>query len=81
MLVELSNGKIASGSEDRTIKIWDPNTGKSLHTLEGHTGVDDSIIELSDGKIASCSMDNTIKIWDTNTWECLRTLEGHTRFS
>lgn len=29
---------IVSGSFDHTVKIWDSETGKCLHTLEGHTG-------------------------------------------
>ena len=30
--------RLFSGSGDRTIKLWDPQTGKELQTLRGHTG-------------------------------------------
>ena len=29
---------LASGSEDKTIKLWDVATGKERATLKGHTG-------------------------------------------
>ena len=29
--------QIATGSFDKTAKIWDTNTGKRLHTLKGHS--------------------------------------------
>ncbi len=28
---------LASGSDDNTVKLWDPASGKLLRTLEGHT--------------------------------------------
>ena len=29
---------IASGSYDKTIKLWDVNTGEEIRTLKGHSG-------------------------------------------
>ena len=56
--------KIISGSEDKTIKIWDANTGACLKTLEGHKYGVSSVAYSPDGtKIISGSWDNTIKIW------------------
>ena len=56
--------KIISGSFDKTIKIWDANTGECLETLEGHSGSVKSVSYSPDGKnIISGSDDKTIKIW------------------
>ena len=33
----LSNGRIVSGSDDNTLKVWDPSSGKCHGTLSGHT--------------------------------------------
>ena len=70
--------KIVSTSADRTIKIWDANTGSCLQTLTGHTYNVRSASYSPDGrKIVSASADNTIKIWDANTGKCLQTLKEH----
>ncbi|MDJ0501064.1 MAG: AAA family ATPase, partial [Nostocales cyanobacterium LE14-WE4] len=60
--------KLASGSGDKTIKIWDVTTGKVLNTLKGHEGYVLSVGFSPDGKqLASGSGDKTIKIWDVTT--------------
>lgn len=33
----MSGGTIISGSTDRTLKVWDAETGECIHTLNGHT--------------------------------------------
>lgn len=57
---------LASGSEDNTIRIWDPKIGTCLRVLTGHTNCVASIIRFVDGTIVSSSYDHTIKIWDPN---------------
>ena len=71
--------RIVSASQDKTVRIWDAQTGKLLQTLEGHTGWVYSASFSPDGKrIDSASMDNTIRIWDAQTGELMQALKGHT---
>ena len=57
---------VASGSSDRTVKLWDPATGAVRRTLEGHS---DSIMAVAfspDGRlVASGSRDKTVRLWDS----------------
>jgi WD40 repeat protein len=55
---------LASGSQDKTIKLWDVKTGKERATLKGHTEIVWSVAYSPDGKtLASGSYDKTIKLW------------------
>jgi len=58
---------LASGSDDRTIRLWDTKTGQSTKVLNGHTGSVRSLTVLQDGTLASGSEDKTIRLWDTRT--------------
>ncbi|KAL6901147.1 vegetative incompatibility protein HET-E-1 [Trichoderma evansii] len=70
--------KLASASEDKTIKIWDAVTGACIQTIMGHNDAVSFVTSSQDGiKLASISYDNTIKIWDATTGICLQTLMGH----
>ncbi|RLG04612.1 MAG: hypothetical protein DRN68_09640, partial [Thaumarchaeota archaeon] len=69
---------LASGSSDKTIKLWNVETGKCIRTLTGHADSVYSVAFSPDGRyLASGSWDKTIKLWDVGTGECIRTLEGH----
>ena len=76
-LIQLTNGKIASCSEDRSIKLRDLNTSQCINSLKGHTKAVRCLIQLNDNKIASCSFDKRIKIWDLKTNKNTVTLKGH----
>lgn len=69
---------VASGSQDRTIKLWDVNTGKLLNVCRGHKrGIWSVTFSDVDKIIASASGDGTIRVWNVNNGSCLRTMEGH----
>jgi WD40 repeat protein len=72
------SSRVASGSDDKTIKIWDAHTGACLQTLEGHDSSVNSVVFSHDSsRVASGSDDQTIMIWDAHIGACLQTLEGH----
>jgi hypothetical protein len=55
--------RIATASDDRTAKIWDPDTGEMLLTLTGHTGPVAGVAFNNDGtRIATASTDATTKL-------------------
>ncbi|KAG8792969.1 hypothetical protein FRC12_004338 [Ceratobasidium sp. 428] len=66
--------RIASGSEDRTISLWNIETGKLVFgPLTGHTRAITSVIFSYDNRfIVSGSEDFTIRIWDAQTGETAR---------
>ena len=76
-LAELAGGRLASGSLNRTIKIWDIATRACVATLEGHEDSVFSLAVLGGGRLASASADRMIKIWDLAEGACMATLEGH----
>ena len=72
--------RIATGSEDKTVKVWDAQTGQELLTLKGHTGeVDERGVQpRRQAHRLSGSKDQTVKVWDATTGQELLTLKGHT---
>jgi WD40 repeat protein len=72
--------RIASGSYDNTIFVWDAETGEIvLGPLKGHTSTVISVAFSSDGKqIVSGSRDNMIRVWDIEAGQVhLGPLKGH----
>ncbi|MHA1819133.1 MAG: WD40 repeat domain-containing protein, partial [Promethearchaeota archaeon] len=56
---------IASGSYDKTIKVWEAASGHLVNTLIGHSSSVESVCYSPDGKyIALGSYDKTIKVWE-----------------
>jgi hypothetical protein len=76
-LAVLPNGKLASGSYDRTIRIWDIATQRCESTLRGHDSSVYSLAVLPHGKLASGSYDKTIRIWNISSRQCEMVLRGH----
>jgi WD40 repeat protein len=59
---------IASGSEDKTVRVWNASTGvETLQALRGHDDWVRSVAFSHDGsRIISASNDKTIRVWDAS---------------
>ena len=69
---------LASGSWDKTIKLWDVPSQRPIATLTGHSSYVNSVAFSPDGRmLASGSRDNTIKLWDVQSQKQIATLTGH----
>ena len=71
---------LASASNDRTVRIWDPATGVTERTLVGHTSAVYGVcaVRVEDRELlASASDDRTVRIWDPATGYPLHVIPVH----
>jgi WD40 repeat protein len=73
------NGRHAiSASLDKTLRVWDLETGRILRILEGHSHAVNGVAISPDGQSAvSACEDKTLKVWNLESGCILCTLEGH----
>lgn len=79
MCVQFCDGSnvLMTGSYDKTVCIWNLETGELVRKLTGHTRCVRAL-QFDEAKLVTASMDQTLKIWNWQTGKCIRTLEGHT---
>lgn len=70
------NIRVASGSQDGAIIIWNLDTG-TRNKLTGHTGPVTSLLYMDNDKLISGSHDQTLMVWNLKTMSCTNKLEGH----
>jgi len=69
--------RLASGSKDTHVRIWNVAAGRCERILSGHTKSVTVVRWGGNGWIYSASQDRTIKVWEADTGRMLRTLDGH----
>ena len=76
---------LAAASQDGTVKIWDPTSGKNFLTRKNRDlgrlplkGVQSVAFSPDGQRLASAGEDNTVKVWDALTAQDILALKGHT---
>ena len=74
--ITFNSTTLITGSLDKTIKIWNFQTGQCISTYRGHT---DAVLSIDScgSYIASGSADKTVRVWHIDSRTCY-TLKGHT---
>jgi WD40 repeat protein/DNA-binding SARP family transcriptional activator len=74
--------RLASASDDGTLRLWDMQSGEIRHVLLDHSQSVTALAFTPDGQLlASGSTDQTIKCWDVESGVCLQTLRATGRFA
>jgi WD40 repeat protein len=76
VIVTQDGRHVASGGQDATVRLWDIQTGKLVHTFIGHEGPVYGLVATSDGRrIFSVSdRDPAVRVWDVEGGTALNTL-------
>ena len=73
------NGRmIASGSGDKTVRLWDLPTNQQVMQLTIEDGVTTVAISPDNTLVAAGSLDKSVRVWDTSSGALLERLDGET---
>lgn len=68
---------ICSGSNNKSLKLWDATKFECERTLYGHGTIYCCAFSADSATVLSGSDDETLKLWSVATGECIRTFTGH----
>jgi WD40 repeat protein len=78
-LLALPDGRVVSGSTDKTVRVWDVLRSVCERVLKGHRLSIKCLAALpGGGRVASGSRDGNMRVWDVSSTVCEHVLEGHT---
>ncbi len=70
--------RLATGSRDQTVCLWDTATGERQHVLKGRQGSITALAFSPDGSLlATGSADAQVRLWDVATGQGVAQLQGH----
>ena len=68
---------IVSGSQDKSVRVWDAATGREVRRFDGHALQVADVAVSPDGKlVASAGGDKTVRVWDLEKGTALHAIEG-----
>ena len=69
--------RLASGSDDKTVRLWEVDSGQELRRFQGHASGVWSVAFSPDGRrLASGSSDQTVRLWEVDYRTGAATLPG-----
>jgi WD40 repeat protein len=68
---------LASASNDKTVRLWNPATREQVHELEAHSSSVRAIIFSPNGQLLASASDDKARLWSPATGELFQKLEGH----
>ena len=69
-----------SGSEDKTIKVWNLACKSCIFSMKGHTDYVNKLLLFSPEVLCSGSLDSSIRFWNVETGQLIHTLKEESVF-
>lgn len=71
--------RVVTGSDDHSLKLWQPSDGSLVVTLTDHAAqVTGIAVARTVSRFASASADRTIRLWESQSGDNLKVHRGHT---
>ena len=68
--VSPQNDRLAAAGTDKTVRVWDAATGRTIWTFRGHTNqVQEAAFSPCGTRLASVGWDGTARVWDVSPFE------------
>ena len=74
---DAGDGRVVSGSDDCTVRVWRLDDCACELVLKGHTGYVTAVCLLPGRRLLSGSDDTTLRVWCLDDGSCERELTGH----